>query len=157
MKVSETQHGQVTGSEGKVRTRPSEQGDFQKIMDQAVQKGQAGGEVQSASGVPVPQGVQIIPGLDRVQAVHSEGAKDRLLSDLRETLDMVDHYAAALGNSSLSSQEMRPLVEHLEGRVQGLREMESDPALPDKLRNVVSDLAITIGTEAAKFGRGDYE
>lgn len=159
MKISETQHGQIAGTgTQKNRTPAGEEGRFQEIMEQAVQKEAAGGSgVRKPAGVPIPDGVQIIPGLERVQSVQAEGARDRLLSDIRETLDLVDHYARALGNPSLSPEEMRPLVEHLEGRIDGLRQMEADPAVPGKLRDVVSDLAITLGTEVAKFGRGDYE
>ncbi len=158
MKIIETQHGQVPGSGTGKSTHRTEEDRFQKIMEQVVARGSARGpEVQRAAGMPVPDGVQIIPGLDKTGAVHSGGAKDMLLGEIRETLDMIDRYAAGLGNTSMPASEMKPLVEHLENRLVRLQRMESAPELPEKLRAVVSDLVITIGTETAKFGRGDYE
>lgn len=158
MKINETQHGQVPGSGTGKSTHRTEADRFQKIMDQAVRKGSAqGAGIQGAVGMPVPGGVQLIPGLEKSRAAHSGGAGDMLLGEIRETLDMIDRYAADLGNTSLTASDMRPLLEHLEGRLDGLRRMETAPELPDGLRSVVSDLVITIGTEVAKFGRGDYE
>ncbi len=158
MKINETQHGQVAGTGTQKNRTSGGEGRFQEIMEQAVQKEAAGGAgVRQPAGVPIPEGVQIIPGLERVRSVQAEDARERLLADIRETLDLVDHYARALGDPSLSPDEMRPLVEHLEGRIDGLRQMEADPAVPGELRGVVSDLAITLSTEVAKFGRGDYD
>ena len=158
MKITDTQQSQVPGSVNDKSTRRHEDGGFQKIMEQAAQKDRAGGPgVAGAAGAPPPDGVQIIPGLEKADGVHSGGPKEMLLAEIRETLDMIDHYATDLGNRNLSTAEMRPLVEHLEGRLEGLRRMEENGELPETVRDVVSDLVITIGTEVAKFGRGDYE
>ncbi|MFO7784303.1 MAG: hypothetical protein ACQET7_08645 [Thermodesulfobacteriota bacterium] len=159
MKITDVQHGQVPGSVSEKNTaHRGEEGRFQKIMEQVAGKDRVQGVgVQSALGMPAPDGVQLIPGLEKPGAAHSGGAKDMLLGEIRETLDMIDRYAAGLGNTSMPASDMKPLVEHLEGRLESLRRMEAAPELPDKLRSVVSDLVITIGMETAKFGRGDYE
>ncbi|MFO8156458.1 MAG: hypothetical protein R6U87_10745 [Thiohalospira sp.] len=158
MKITETQHGQVQGSGTGKSTNKVEEGRFQKIMEQVVHKSSAQGTgVERAIGMPVPDGIQIIPGLEKSSAAHSGGAKDMLLGEIRDTLDMIDHYASGLGDTSIPASDMKPLMEHLEGRLESLQRMEAAPELPDKLRSVVSDLVITIGTEAARFGRGDYD
>jgi hypothetical protein len=157
MKITDAQQGQVPGPVDGKSTRRSDEGGFQKVMEQVAQKDRGGTGAPGAAGAPPPDGVQIVPGLERVDGVQSGGPKEMLLTEIRETLDVIDHYAADLGNRNLSTAEMRPLVEHLEGRLEGLRRMEKDGELPETVRNVVSDLVITIGTEVAKFGRGDYE
>jgi hypothetical protein len=158
MKITETQQGRIPGTVPGKTARRDEEGGFQKVMDEVSgnERTNATG-VQRAAGAPVPEGVQIIPGLAKVNGAGIEGARETLLADIRETLDMIDHYAADLGKTDLPPAAMKPLVDHLEGRIQGLRRMEQDAALPEPLRDVVSDLVITIGTEVAKFGRGDYE
>jgi hypothetical protein len=158
MKVTDTQQGQLPGPASGKGTRRSEEGGFQKVMEQVSQQERPGGTgVQRAAGAPVPDGVQIIPGLEKTNEVGTGGAREMVLAEIRETLDMIDHYAADLGNTDLSPAAMKPLVDHLEGRMEGLRAMEQDTELPEAVRSVVSDLVITIGTEVAKFGRGDYE
>ena len=158
MKITDVQQGQVPDPVRGKNTRRGAEGGFQEIMEQETRKDRACGPgVPGAAGAPPPDGVQIIPGLEKVDGVHSGGPKEMLLAEIRETLDVIDHYATDLGNRNLSTAEMRPLVEHLEGRLEGLRRMEENGELPETVRDVVSDLVITIGTEVAKFGRGDYE
>ncbi|MCF8061987.1 MAG: hypothetical protein K9M82_05675 [Deltaproteobacteria bacterium] len=158
MKITDMQHGQVPGSVTGKSTQRSGEVRFQEIMEQVARKEHAGGPgIPGAAGAPVPDGVQIVTGPEKVQGAGSGGPKEMLLAEISETLDLIDHYATGLGNKALSPAEMKPLVEHLEGRLEGLRHMETDEELPETLRSVVSDLVITIGTEVAKFGRGDYE
>jgi hypothetical protein len=157
MKITDAQQGQIPGRVDGKSARRNDEGGFQKVMDQVAQKDRGAAGAPGVAGAPPPDGVQIVPGLEKVDGVHAGGPKEMLLREIRETLDVIDHYAADLGNRNLSTAEMRPLVEHLEGRLEGLRRMEKAGELPEAVRDVVSDLAITIGTEVAKFGRGDYE
>ena len=157
MKITDAQQGQIPGRVDGKSTRRNDEGGFQKVMEQVAQKDRGAAGAPGVAGAPPPDGVQIVPGLEKVDGVHAGGPKEMLLREIRETLDVIDHYAADLGNRNLSTAEMRPLVEHLEGRLEGLRRMEKAGELPEAVRDVVSDLAITIGTEVAKFGRGDYE
>ena len=160
MKVNETQQGHI--QDASVRKRHSGEdgaGSFQEIMNRMSGESPPGPHSVPGPGpVPVLDGVQIVAGSGRVDTSSNPAlAKERVLQEIRDTLDVIDRYAANLGNPSLSTAEMKPLVEHLEARMDGLRRMGADPAMPEALRNVASDLAVTIGTEAAKFGRGDYD
>jgi hypothetical protein len=51
---------------------------------------------------------------------------------------------------------LSPLIGHLEEKMEALSHLESNPDFPGSLRPVVSDLLVTVGTEIAKFKRGDY-
>ena len=86
------------------------------------------------------------------------GITDRgqVIGALGETLDLVDFYASKLGDSSLPASGLTPLIDHLEDRLKMLEDMESAAEIPEKMSSVLSDLKITIGTEIAKFRRGDY-
>ena len=76
--------------------------------------------------------------------------------EIEQTLDLVGFYAEKLGDPSFSAQGLTPLVDHLEERMEFLRSVESRPGLPDRVRPIISGLTLTIGTEVAKFRRGDY-
>ena len=159
MKISEIHPGQIPDAKVQTPDKTANDGQsFQSIMEQV-----SGGEGNKGTPVGGPetvfpgQEVQIIPGVGKVESTQESAQKTQILGAIEETLDTVDAYAAALRNGSLSTSDIEPLVEHLETRLEGLRQVEADPELPEGLRTVVSDLALTIGTEVAKFGRGDYE
>jgi len=157
MKISEIHTGQAQEISGK-RGNAQEGGSFQKVLEDAA--GQGPGKGQAVTGpesMPPPGGVQIVSGPEEIKGSYPYEKQQQLLRDIGETLDSVDFYAASLKNGTLSTSDMRPLVEHLEVRLEGLRALEQDPNLPGGLKNIVSDLAVTLGTEVAKFGRGDYD
>jgi len=159
MKISEIHPGQIPDAKGQSPDKTGNDGQsFQRIMEQ-VSHGEGGKEnpVEGSGPVLPGQEIQIIPGVGKVEPTQESTQKTQVLRAIEETLDTVDAYAAALRNGSLSTSDMKPLVEHLEIRLEGLRQLEVDPELPEGLRTVVSDLSLTIGTEVAKFGRGDYE
>jgi hypothetical protein len=160
MKIYETHHGQIPESSVKKTDKSGNTGDsFQRVMEQINQQEQGVGAtpVKGPASVLPPDGVQILTGAERVDGSFSSETRAQLLREIGDTLDMIDSYAAGLKNSSISPSDMSPLVEHLEGRLESLKTMQADPDLPEGLRSIVSDLAITLGTEVAKFGRGDYE
>ena len=160
MKVNETQHGTTqVPSVQKSESQKDGSQTFQSIMEQVTrQGGTAQSAVQGAGPLPVMDGVQILPGAGQVEATSSaSAAKEQFLQQIRDTLDVIDRYAADLGDPSMSTTDMQPLVDHLKGSLGDLQRTASDPEMPEALRSVVSDLTLTIGTEVAKFGRGDYE
>jgi hypothetical protein len=131
--------------------------EFQKIMDQAQAAGVMKDEDASVVAAPIapqPQGVQILQGAEK--SVQTLKAKEMVLNELRTTLDLVDFYAEKLGNTSLPITGFAPLIEHLDERLQNLQGMQADPELPQKLKPIVNDVVVTLGTEIAKFKRGDY-
>lgn len=130
---------------------------FQKIMDQVRSQTEKQGEITGRENLgPVPDGIQIVHGADRINEPLNMAERKQVLEELKQTLDIVDFYAARLADSSLSINGINPLIGHLEDRLEILRNMESAPGMPEKLRPVISDMVITIGTEIAKFKRGDY-
>lgn len=159
MKITETRHGQPPESSLKKTGNSSSTGtSFQKVMEQMNHQGQASTtETKGMSPALPPDGVQIIKGPEPVHNSLPSERKEMVLRELGETLDMIDSYAAGLKNSSIPASDMKPLMEHLEGRMENLAHMQADPDLPEGLRTIISDLAVTIGAEVAKFERGDYE
>lgn len=157
MKIYEDQGsilGQTQRSGHKKGTGSSE---FQKVMDQTSFQIEQKGEslVQRPLGV-LPEAVQILSGPEKVGGAGNRFDQGSLVDALGETLDLVEFYAGRLGDTSLPAEDMDPLVTHLEERLTSLKDLESAQGMPEKLRPVISDLMVTLGTEIAKYRRGDY-
>lgn len=74
-----------------------------------------------------------------------------------QLLDLLDDYAGHLTDPSRSLRDMAPIMEEISINAQQLlRESEKIPATDQKLREIVSSVAITAQVELIKFNRGDY-
>lgn len=157
MKVYEDQAPLLQQTSKKVIKKGNLENDFQKIMDEKMVRFE-GKDVQNGpSNIdPIVNGVQILRGAEQVRRPSEILENKPVLDEIRKTLDLVDFYAEKLGNTSLPVKGLDPLVDHLETRLEGLKGMESNPELPDRLRPILSDVVMTMGTEIAKFKRGDY-
>ncbi|MBN2062671.1 MAG: hypothetical protein JW882_19880 [Deltaproteobacteria bacterium] len=82
--------------------------------------------------------------------------RGQLVKELYETLDLIDFYSERLADISKPSSELDSLLGHLEDRIDSLRLREADPGTPEKLKSIISGISVTMGTEIAKFRRGDY-
>lgn len=130
---------------------------FHQIMeDVELEKGfQEMGRSPAASGM-IPEGVQILNQTGSIQNSEIVFGKAEILRDLEQTLDLVDFYAGRLADPSFQTNEMEPLVDHLEERMAGFQMLQTEAELPEKLKNIISDTVLTLGRETAKFRRGDY-
>lgn len=158
MKVYEEQGPILQQTTKGLRKKDVQGSDFHKIMDDkiALNEREKGVTVQG-NLEPVINGVQILRGAGKVTSAPLEAIeRGRILDEIRNTLDLVDFYAHKLTDASVTAEGMNPLVDHLEERLEGLRRMETSKGLPDQLRPVISDVVLTMGTEIAKFRRGDY-
>lgn len=157
MKVHEDQAPLLHQTSKKVTRKVDGANDFQKIMEEKM----VGVERKDVQNGPsnidsIVNGVQILQGTQQVRRPPETLEHKPVLDEIQKTLDLVDFYAEKLGNTSLPVTGLDPLVDHLEKRLEGLKGMESNPELPDKLRPILSDVVMTMGTEIAKFKRGDY-
>ncbi|MBN1625125.1 MAG: hypothetical protein JW944_01260, partial [Deltaproteobacteria bacterium] len=138
------------------KNRPHDS-DFKKIMEQvssAFEKKEPFANRENSG--PVVNGISILHGTEYIKEPLDVAGKDYMIEELKETLNLVDFYASKLSDSSLPATGLTPLVNHLEDRMETLREIESAPGTPVKLKSIISDMTITIGAEIARFKRGDY-
>lgn len=157
MKVHEGQGPVLPQAQKDVKKKGAGEGDFQKIMQEASLQTEAK-EGKALHGIkqPPPSGIRFIKGAEEIQETPKELERKQVIDELQQTLDLVDFYAAKLADSSLPASGMNPLIDHLEDRLSNLRSMETNTELPEPLKPVISDMLVTIGTEIAKFRRGDY-
>ena len=155
MKVYEGQGSALHETLRKKRNQEAPQGGFQGIMDQVnLHKEGEGAPVNKGGPEPIPPGG--IQFLGNVRDTPADSLRNRVLKDLEGALDVVDFYASKLADRSLSARDLEGLVGHLESQVEGLRGLEKAPGLPEGLKSLLSETTLTIGTEVAKFRRGDY-
>jgi len=154
MKIYE-QQGLTFNQTGKTATKNGiDKTDFQSIMDK-ITSNSTGSEtgVPSCGQLPPLGGVEMI---FNNMTVDGAAAKEQVLTNLKETLDLVDYYAQKLADTSLPSDRLSSLVEQLEKNMDGLRDMSSASGIDDRLKSIVTDVTGTVGVEIEKFRRGDY-
>jgi hypothetical protein len=151
MKIYERQSVIFNQTDKNDRKNISEKNDFQAIMDK-VTASSAGKENNVPTNIqpPFTNGIGIVLKEDPV------ADKRELLTGLKDTLDLVDFYAEKLADSSLTSDNLSPLVEQLEERLDLLKEMGTSSRMDDRLKTIISDVATTMGVEIERFKRGDY-
>jgi hypothetical protein len=132
--------------------------DFKKVMDQA--RGQDG---EKANSIRTYRGPELPPGGIQMTATSPDISKATTVAEVREklaalekTLDLLDFYADKLGDPTLKLTEISPMIDHLEDRLIGLEEMTSSTRLPYSLKTLFDETMTVMGTEIAKFKRGDY-
>lgn len=154
MKINESQR-MLLEQQGKINKNKNTDADsFQKIMNQ----------MTSSAGtnktLPVNiNPVQIIDGTAGALPINGSigpAEKDLLLNSLKETLDLIDFYAGKLGDMSFPADNLSSLVDQLDNRLASIKDMSSMEGVPEQLKPVISDVAVTIGTEIERFRRGDY-
>jgi hypothetical protein len=157
MKVHET-HDLIPGQiRKKAGVKDEGEKPFSQIMDEArLGRGIQAGQTGLPSSGMIPEGVLIIDKPGTIQPFGTGVEKAGVLRELEQTLDLIDFYAAKLGDGSFPVHDMDSLVNHLEERLEGLRTLEQTPGVDGRLRDIISDTVLTISRETAKFRRGDY-
>ncbi len=154
MKIYENQRV-LLEQQGKInKNKNTDAGSFQKIMDQLTSS------TETNKTLPVNiNPVQIIDGPAGTLPINGTSGtseKDLLLDSLKDTLNLVDFYAGKLADESFPAEDLSSLVDQLDERLASIKDISTMEGVPDKLKPVISDVAVTIGTEIERFRRGDY-
>jgi hypothetical protein len=134
-----------------------EKSDFQSIMDGITSQTTGNGSTASSNiQTPAIGGLDMIFSAASIQANDKAGAKEQILTSLKNTLDLVDYYSQKLADTSLSSDRLSPLVEQLEQSMDALKDLSATAGEDEKLKSIITDITGTVGVEIEKFKRGDY-
>jgi len=157
MKINE-QQGLTFNQIGKSAHKTGiEKSDFQSIMDK-ITSNSAGSETGASSGIQLPPmgGIDMILDNMTVNGSNQINTKEQVLTNIKDTLDLVDRYAQKLADTSLPSDRLSSLVDQLEKNMDGLKDMGSASGVDDKLKSIITDVTGAVGVEIEKFRRGDY-
>ncbi len=130
-------------SRGPVNATTNNTIDFQQILAREIATSAAAN--QAAAAAPVTAASQI-PASLRLQGLE--------LSET--TINTLDSFSAALGNTALKSDDLEPYAAALEENVAALLSIKNQMPGDDPLAKLLDRVATVSYLETAKFRRGDY-
>ena len=155
MKINENQK-LLIGQQAKInKNQNTGTGSFQEIMDQMTS------HRETSNTLPVNiNPVQIIDKPADITTINGPASgsdeKSLLLDSLKDTLDLIDFYAGKLADVSFPAENLSSVIDQLDERLTAIKDMSSADGMPEQLKPVISDIAVTIGSEIERFKRGDY-
>ncbi len=157
MKVDEGMGTHLQETLRKAEKKGAKEGEFQRVMNQVISRGDRERDIPlQTHPAAVSHGVLIGEDLTKVKEAATAAVNRRVLAGIQEALDIIDFYVAKLADTSQPVSTMNSLIGHLREKMEGLQGLVSEPGVPEGLKPLISDTVLTIGTEIAKFERGDY-
>jgi len=78
------------------------------------------------------------------------------LSLSETTINTLDSFSAALGNTALRAEELEPYISALENELTAMQALRRELPEQDPLSRLLDQVAAVSHLEAAKYRRGDY-
>jgi hypothetical protein len=157
MKIYEGQGLKFNQLDTQNKKNAVEKNDFQSILDKINSTtSNKVAAVSSNAQTPVINSIGMLINTTPAYSSSAAGAKEQVLTGLKDTLNLVDQYAQKLADTTLPSKNLSPLVEQLEQNMDALKDMSTAAGVDDKLKSIITDVTGTISVEIAKFKRGDY-
>ena len=155
MKINES-HMTLIEQQNRVnKNKNTGAGSFQEIMDQVASQRETGKalplNINPVQIIDSPVAITPVNG-----AVSGINEKDMLIDSLKDTLDLIDFYTGKLADDSFPAENLSSLIDQLDERLSTIKDMSSVGDMPEKLKPVISDIAVTIGSEIERYRRGDY-
>jgi len=98
-----------------------------------------------------------VSGLHRVAPLLSAGIdREEIVGRLLRFLDIMDEYAAKLGNPRVTLKEISPLIAKIEAEKDDLKQLAETLPPFDEIRGLVDETLIRSSVEVIKYNRGDY-
>lgn len=155
MKITSTDHLQQLNDHLKPRSLETDQG-FSKILDNAKTKGQ-GTPAESPPALISTPSLMSSNHLGLIMAAQSLGDKTgKVDSQLESTLDKIEKYASALGDTTKNPKEVGVLAQDLGQAGQQLSKLSQGLPEGNPLKSLSNDAAVLATVESMKFKRGDY-
>ncbi|MBN2418737.1 MAG: hypothetical protein JXL81_05085 [Deltaproteobacteria bacterium] len=154
MKINESQR-MLLEQQGKInKNRNTDTGSFQQIMDQMTSTAETKKTLPSNINPVqiIDRSIEITP----VNGSSDQSNKTLLLDSLKDTLNLIDFYAGKLADKTFPAEKLSSLVEQLDEKLASIKDISSMEGVPEQLKPVISDMAVTIGTEIERYRRGDY-
>lgn len=128
---------------------------FQQVMDKVTDNSAVSRKLpESINPVQIIDGIIGAVPVEESSTVSAE--KGILLDSLKDALDLVDFYAGKLADRNFPADNLSSLVDQLQEKLESIENFSSEESVPENLKPIMSDLTLTIGTEIARYRRGDY-
>jgi hypothetical protein len=157
MKISDTQASMLSEMSTQKSGKSKADGSFQKVMNEVMeQQDEKAARPDSANSPEFPQDISPTQMIRDIGGQNDSLSGTQVMKELENILDLAGFYSRKLGDPAIKTASLEPLITHLEGKMEGLRSLKENGSMDDKLKSIVSDLDLTLGTEVARFRRGDY-
>lgn len=104
-----------------------------------------------------PQALPELQGRFDIGTLDLQLKERRMAEDMGKSLDLLETYAACLGNPDKTLKQAHELLRKVAAKTDGLAAAyEADPSLDGHLGKILSQLRTTVEIEKIKFSRGDY-
>jgi hypothetical protein len=157
MKISDINSTMVHRGIGHRTEKNKNKDTFQNIMNQVLDQ-QEEKSVESARANAPGAVSNTLPAslVGHIDGKNGSASCEQVMKEVQSALDLADFYSDKLGNRSVSAASLEPLVGHLEEKMNGLRFLKEQGNIDQDLKTIVSELDIAVGSEVARFRRGDY-
>ncbi|MBW2093616.1 MAG: hypothetical protein JRI80_01890 [Deltaproteobacteria bacterium] len=157
MKISDANGSMMPGINGPRAGKSKAKGAFQEVMSQVMEqrdgKTAEPASVNTAGASPNIAPTQLIRNVEGQNSIPS-GAQ--VMKEVESALDLAGFYTKKLENPAIKAASLEPLVTHLEEKMEGLRFLKDQGNIDEELKKIVFELDLAVGTEVARFRRGDY-
>jgi hypothetical protein len=157
MKISDANGSMMPGINGTRAEKSKTKGAFQEVMSQAME--QRDGKTAEPASMNSPGASSIIAPAQLIRDIEGQNpipSGAQVMKEVESMLDLTGFYTKKLEDSSIKTASLEPLVTHLEEKMEGLRDLKNNGNIDKELKGIVSELDLAVGTEVAKFRRGDY-
>ena len=157
MKISDATGSLLPEMIGHKGEKSKANGTFQKVMSEAMEQ-QGGKTAQSLSVNPAELSPDISPAqmIRGVEGQNGIPSGTQVMKELQGALDLAGFYTEKLSDPAIKTASLEPLVTHLEKKMEGLRLFKEQGNTDEELKGILSELDLALGTEVARFRRGDY-
>jgi len=157
MKISDTNGSMMPGINGPRAGKSKVKGAFQEVMSQVME--QRDGKTAEPASVNSPGASSNITPAQLIRDIEGRNGIPsgvQVVKEVESALDLAGFYAKKLEDPAIKTASLEPLVAHLEEKMDGLRFLKDHGNMDQELKTIVSELDLTVGTEVARFRRGDY-
>jgi hypothetical protein len=129
---------------------------FQEILSEACQGQAEVSPLSSQAGTTDP--LLALTGAGSLARCQTVSRNENLgnIERVSAVLGLLERYQEQLADNRSTLREMMPVVEALEGGLQGLGQLRTQPSLSPDLARIADEVAVTAQVELVKFHRGDY-
>ncbi|MBW1929097.1 MAG: hypothetical protein JRH08_05190 [Deltaproteobacteria bacterium] len=156
MKITGPHGPHITDGHNRTKAHSGKEGDFKKVMDQVMKNEQmqeSSAWATVSSSTKAAEVAAVNPMFTQTPYSPSRVA----VNEIERMLGLLDFYGRRLGDQSIHTKDLQPLVEHLEAGVSMLDSLRTKWRLHQGLDSIISDLVATVSSEVERFKRGDYE
>ncbi|WP_051617151.1 hypothetical protein [Desulfonatronovibrio hydrogenovorans] len=153
MKINPDQISQIARENGNVQKKTSPSGEFGKMLEQEISRGQT--QDKTASG-PARLDILQTSQLLGSSLITSQNRESSFMNQMDSLLNKWENYAAGMDSPSSSLKEVYANLESISRQIKEMKNSSSFDNQSPEVKSMIQELEVMATTEVIKFNRGDY-